>query len=114
MKASARGVAKISAGRRGSGPGGLSLLEGLNARLRSAVVNAREMSKKISASPGVREVGESVVALYTPEGDSIALSTGIMVHVHTLSRFIQWMIEHDYETDPGIAAGDVFANNDPF
>jgi acetone carboxylase, alpha subunit len=88
--------------------------ESLHARLRSAVVNAREMSKKISASPGVREVGESVVALYTPEGDSIALSTGIMVHVHTLSRFIQWMIEHDYESDPGIAPGDVFANNDPF
>ena len=88
--------------------------ESLHARLRSAVVNARETSKKISASPGVREVGESVVALYTPEGDSVVLSTGIMVHVHTLSRFIQWMIERDYETDPGIAHGDVFANNDPF
>jgi acetone carboxylase alpha subunit len=88
--------------------------ESLHARLRSAVVNARETSKKISASPGVREVGESVVALYTPEGDSVVLSTGIMVHVHTLSRFIQWMIERDYEGDPGIAHGDVFANNDPF
>ena len=88
--------------------------ESVHARLRSAVVNAREMAKKISASPGVREVGESVVALYTPEGDSIALSTGIMVHVHTLSRFIQWMIEHDYESDPKIQPGDVFANNDPF
>jgi acetone carboxylase, alpha subunit len=88
--------------------------ESLHARLRSAVVNARETSKKISASPGVREVGESVVALYTPEGDSVVLSTGIMVHVHTLSRFIQWMIERDYESDPGIAHGDVFANNDPF
>jgi acetone carboxylase, alpha subunit len=41
--------------------------ESLHARLRSAVVNARETSKKISASPGVREVGESVVALYTPK-----------------------------------------------
>lgn len=88
--------------------------ESMHARLRSAVVNARETSKKISASPGVREVGESVVALYTPEGDSVVLSTGIMVHVHTLSRFIQWMIERDYESDPGIAHGDVFANNDPF
>lgn len=88
--------------------------ESLHARLRSAVINARETAKKISASPGVREVGESVVALYTPEGDSIVLSTGIMVHVHTLSRFIQWMIEHDYESEPGIAPGDVFANNDPF
>ena len=88
-----------AAERRGVGPEGLTLIEGLrksrevlessghyhgvtelrlkaenylhyeslHARLRSAVVNARETSKKISASPGVREVGESVVALYTPE-----------------------------------------------
>ncbi|MBI5617449.1 MAG: hydantoinase B/oxoprolinase family protein [Gammaproteobacteria bacterium] len=88
--------------------------ESFNTRLRSLVVGARETSKKISASPGVREVGESVVALFTPEGDSIALSTGIVIHVHTLSRFIKWMLAHDYELDPGIAPGDVFANNDPF
>ena len=83
-------------------------------RLRSAVVNARESSKKICASPGVREVGESVVALYTAEGDSIVLSTGIMVHVHTLSRFIKWMIDRGYEKDPRIEDGDIFCNNDPF
>ena len=88
--------------------------ESFNTRLRSLVVGARETSKKISASPGVREVGESVVALFTPDGDSIALSTGIVIHVHTLSRFIKWMIEHDYEADPGIRPGDIFANNDPF
>lgn len=88
--------------------------ESFNTRLRSLVVAARETSKKISASPGVREVGESVVALFTPEGDSIALSTGIVIHVHTLSRFIKWMLDHDYEIDPGIAPGDIFANNDPF
>jgi acetone carboxylase alpha subunit len=88
--------------------------DSFHARLLSMVINARETSKKISASPGVREVGESVVALYTPEGDSIVLSTGIVIHVHTMSRFIKWMIEHDYENDPGIAPGDVFANNDPF
>lgn len=88
--------------------------EAFNARLRSLVINARETSKKISASPGIREVGESVVALYTPEGDAIALSTGILVHVHTMSRFIKWMINNDYEKDPGIRRGDIFANNDPF
>ncbi|MCE2390213.1 MAG: hydantoinase B/oxoprolinase family protein [Proteobacteria bacterium] len=88
--------------------------ESFHARLRSAVVNARESAKKICASPGVREVGESVVALYTPEGDSIVLSTGIMVHVHPLSRFIKWIIDNDYESDPGIAPGDIFCNNDPF
>ncbi len=88
--------------------------ESLHIKLRSMVVSAREMAKRISASPGVREVGESVVALYTPEGDAIALSTGIMVHVHTASRFIKWMIQNDYEKAPGIRPGDIFANNDAF
>lgn len=88
--------------------------ESFHTRLLSMVISARETSKKISASPGVREVGESVVALYTPEGDSIALSTGIVIHVHTMSRTLKWMIEHDYQDDPGFNPGDIFANNDPF
>ena len=66
--------------------------ETLHTKLRSMCVAAREMARRISASPGVREVGESVVALYTAEGDAVALSNGIMVHVHTASRFIKWMI----------------------
>ncbi len=45
--------------------------ESLHTRLRSTVVSARETSKRISASPGIREVGECVVGLYTPEGDSV-------------------------------------------
>ena len=72
------------------------------------------MARRISASPGVREVGEMVVAIYTPEGDAIALSNGIMVHVHTMSRFIKWMIREGYEANPGIRDGDIFANNDAF
>ncbi|WP_035769650.1 hydantoinase B/oxoprolinase family protein [Arthrobacter castelli] len=88
--------------------------ESMHTKLRSMVVSAREMARRISASPGVREVGESVVAIYTPEGDAIALSTGIMVHVHTASRFIKWMIQNGYEESPGIRPGDIFANNDAF
>lgn len=88
--------------------------ESVHTQLRSMVVAGREMARRISASPGVREVGEMVVALYTPEGDAISLSTGIMVHVHTMSRFIKWMIENDYEESPGINPGDIFANNDAF
>ena len=88
--------------------------ESFHARLLSMVITARETSKKISASPGVREVGESVVALFTPDGDSVVLSTGIVIHVHTLSRFIKWMIENDYENSMGIKPGDIFVNNDPF
>jgi acetone carboxylase, alpha subunit len=88
--------------------------ERTHTRLSSAVIAARETSKLISASPGVREVGESVVGLFTPEGDSVVFSAGIMVHVHSMSRFIKWMIRNDYENDPGIEPGDIFANNDAF
>jgi N-methylhydantoinase B/oxoprolinase/acetone carboxylase alpha subunit len=59
--------------------------EKLFARLRGGLVSARETALNISASPIVRELGELCFALYTPEGDSIALSTGIIVHVHTMS-----------------------------
>ncbi|MER8826786.1 hydantoinase B/oxoprolinase family protein [Mesorhizobium sp. M0938] len=88
--------------------------ETLHTKLRAYCVSAREMARRISASPGVREVGEMVVAIYTPEGDAIALSNGIMVHVHTMSRFIKWMIKNNYEENPRIREGDIFANNDAF
>ncbi|MER8657061.1 hydantoinase B/oxoprolinase family protein [Mesorhizobium sp. M0847] len=88
--------------------------ETLHTKLRAYCVSAREMARRISASPGVREVGEMVVAIYTPEGDAIALSNGIMVHVHTMSRFIKWMIKNNYEENPKIREGDIFANNDAF
>jgi acetone carboxylase alpha subunit len=88
--------------------------ERIYSRLHSTVVSAREGARRIAASPGVREVGEMVVALYTPEGDAVTLSTGILVHVHTTSRFIKWMIDNGYEEEPGINAGDIFANNDAF
>jgi acetone carboxylase alpha subunit len=86
--------------------------EVFNSRLLAAVLAAREAVKSISASPGIREVGELLFALYTPEGDNIVFSTGIMTHVGTTSCAIKWMIRNDYEDDPGIVEGDVFMNND--
>jgi N-methylhydantoinase B/acetone carboxylase alpha subunit len=82
-------------------------------RLRGSTVGARETALNISASPIVREIGELCFGLYTPEGDSICLSTGIMAHVHTMSEAIKHMVRAGYEDDPGIAPGDIFANNDP-
>ena len=35
-----------------------------------------------------------------------------MVHVHTLSEFIKFMIKNNYEQDPGIRPGDIFENNE--
>ena len=86
--------------------------ERLHSRLLSTVISTRETVKHIAASPGTREVGEFVIALYTPEGDAIALSTGIMVHVHTLSEFIKFVIREGYEEDPRIRPGDIFENNE--
>lgn len=86
--------------------------ERFHSRLLAILISVRDTMKFIASSPGVRETDEYVVALYTPEGDSIALSTGIMVHVHTLSEFIKYMIRNGYEDDPGIKDGDIFANNE--
>ena len=77
------------------------------------LVTARETALNISASPIVKEIGELCFALYTPEGDSVALSTGIIVHVHTMSDAIKWMVRQGYEDNPQIRPGDIFANNDP-
>src|SRR5579875_2753383 len=86
--------------------------EKMFSRLRGGLVSAREIALNISASPIVKEIGELSFMLYTPEGDSIALSRGIIVHVHTASDAIKHMIREGYEQDPGISPGDIFSNND--
>jgi N-methylhydantoinase B/oxoprolinase/acetone carboxylase alpha subunit len=87
--------------------------EKLFSRLRGGLVSARETAMNISASPIVKELGELCFALYTPEGDSIALSTGIIVHIHTMSDALKYMVRSGWEDNPGIEPGDIFANNDP-
>jgi len=74
--------------------------EKLFSRIRGGLVSARETALNISASPIVRELGELCFALYTPEGDSLALSTGIIVHVHTMSDAIKWMVRNGMRTTP--------------
>jgi N-methylhydantoinase B/acetone carboxylase alpha subunit len=87
--------------------------EKLFSRLRGGLVSARETAMNISASPIVKELGELCFALYTPEGDSIALSTGIIVHIHTMSDALKFMVRNGWEDNPQIRPGDIFANNDP-
>ncbi|MFH1149765.1 MAG: hydantoinase B/oxoprolinase family protein [Actinomycetota bacterium] len=87
--------------------------EKIFSKLRGGLVNARETAMNVSASPIVQEIGELCFALYTPEGDSVALSTGIIVHVHTMSDAIKFMIRNDYESNPRIRQGDIFSNNIP-
>ena len=75
--------------------------EKLFSRVRGGMVTARETALNISASPIVRELGEICFALYTPEGDNVALSTGIIVHVHTMSEAIKFMVRNGWEDNPG-------------
>lgn len=83
-------------------------------KLLQTVTNARDVALSISSSPSTREQGEIIFGLFTPEGDAVCLSTGLMIHVHTMSRAIKWMINNDYEDTVGIAEGDLFFNNDSF
>jgi acetone carboxylase, alpha subunit len=86
--------------------------EAFHSRVLSTMISVRDTMKYIASSPAVRDFEEFVIGLYTPEGDAIALSTGIMVHVHTLSEFIKFMIRNGYEDDPKIRPGDIFENNE--
>lgn len=82
-------------------------------KMMESVLSAREVGRLVSSSPAVREVGECVFAIFTPEGFPVCLSVGIQIHVYTMGRTIRWMIENDYEEAPGIKEGDHFFNNDP-
>ena len=86
--------------------------EKIYSKLRGGVVHARETAKKVAASPIVEQEGELCFSLYTPEADSVVTSTGIIIHVGTMGAAIKFMIENDYEDNPGINDGDIFCNND--
>lgn len=81
-------------------------------RLRAGLVDARETSKKIAASPIVEQEGELCFTLYNACGDSILTSTGIIIHVGTMGAAIKYMIENNWEDNPGVEDGDIFCNND--
>ncbi len=83
-------------------------------KLQGLVTNARETAVHISSSPVVREMGECVMALFTPEGESVCFSRGIVLHVASMGGAVRFMLENDYEEDVGIRHGDLFFNNDPY
>jgi acetone carboxylase alpha subunit len=87
--------------------------EVLYTRLLGIVQEGRETGRLISASPTVREFGECVFCVFTPEGDAVAFSRGILLHFASFESSIKWMLANDYEDDPGINDGDIFCNNDP-
>lgn len=84
-----------------------------HSRLMAALIAGRETTRMVSGSPYVREVAELCLGLYTAEGDNIAQSTGIQIHIRLMGDNIQWMIRKNYEEEVGIHDGDLFIANDP-
>ncbi len=84
-----------------------------HSRMLSSLIAGREVCRMVSGSPFVREVAELCLGLYTPDGDSIAQSTGILVHIKLMGDNIKWMINKNYEALMGINDGDFFISNDP-
>jgi acetone carboxylase alpha subunit len=89
-------------------------LEVLASRLLAAAIAGRETTRMISASPIVREVAELAIAIYTPEGDCILQSTGIILHIPLMGQVVEWMIKENYEEEVGINDGDCFTSNDNY
>ena len=86
--------------------------ERIFSKVRAGLVNSREVAKKIAASPIVEQEGELCFTLYNVAGDCIATSTGIIIHVGTMGAAIKYMIQNNWEINPGINEGDMFTNND--
>jgi acetone carboxylase, alpha subunit len=86
--------------------------EKMFSKLRGGLVHARETAKKIAASPIVEQEGELCFTLYNAAGDCVLTSTGIIIHVGTMGAAIKYMIENNWEVNPGIQPGDMFTNND--
>jgi len=81
-------------------------------RLHACVLGAREVARYVAASPGGREMGESLWSLATPEGDSLAISMGFVSHISAYPVAIRYMANEGYEANPGINDGDVFGTDD--
>lgn len=81
-------------------------------RLHTCVLGAREVARYVAASPGGREMGESLWALTTPEGDTLALSLGFFSHTASFPVAIRYMADEAYDRNPGIRDGDVFSTDD--
>ena len=87
-------------------------LEIFHERLLASVIAGRETTRMVSASPQVRETAELAVVLYTPEGDCVLQSTGLLIHIPIIGQVVQWMIKQGYEEEEGINDGDCFTSND--
>jgi acetone carboxylase alpha subunit len=84
----------------------------LHSRLLASVISARAVAKMIASSVVTREMGEMSFAIYTPEGESVVFSTGLLIHIKIMGMFTKWLIENNYEDDPGFEEGDYFCCND--
>ena len=81
-------------------------------RLHTSVLAAREVARYVAASPGGREMGESLWALTTPEGDTLALSLGFISHIAAFPVAVRYMAEQKYDSNPGIKDADIFMTDD--
>lgn len=81
-------------------------------RIHSTVLAAREVARYVAASPGGREMGESLWALTTPEGDSLAISLGFFSHIASFPVAIRHMADEGFDDNPGINDADVFSTDD--
>jgi len=82
------------------------------AKLHAAVLGARESARFVAASPGSREMGESLWGVATPEGDTLAVSLGFLSHTAIFPVAVRYMAENNYDVNDGIEDGDVYAVSD--
>lgn len=82
-------------------------------RLFNILEEGRKSMQMVSGSAVVVEGGETMCAFYRPDGMTILVAAGILLHATGGADFVRKCIEW-YEENPGIYEGDQFFFNDPY
>ena len=81
-------------------------------RLEQALIEAKNTVRYLSSSAITREAGEVAEGVFLLNGESALLASGMIIHIQTITRAIQYMSENKYAEDIGFYEGDQFINND--
>jgi len=87
--------------------------ESVWATLEQVCEDACTAAVNVAASAAIGEAHDAVWGIAMPTGEIVAVSTGIIGHFSLPERLIKWMINNDYDVEPGINDGDIFENNGP-
>lgn len=80
-------------------------------RVEQALIEAKNTVRYLAGSVIVREGGEVGESLHLPDGATVHLAAGLLMHIQSSARTIMYMNANGFAEDIGYYEGDQFINN---